>query len=184
MKKEAAKAGSFYSVRRFFYVLFVPLTKCVRLGCREAIDHIHGRYSDKIGENQTSENLVLTNIGELGNIKISENLVKEETIMNNDEILKRAQEHPVAEAENEASRKAITMALGVGILILTVMIVAELFIVKRIDFGKPALLLLIAALSNIFEGKNNSRKKELIIGIVESAGALFFLLLYVGGMFR
>mgnify|MGYP003571647180 CR=1 FL=1 len=104
--------------------------------------------------------------------------------MNDEEILRMAQEHPVAEAENETSRKAITMALGVGILCLTAMIVAEIFVVRRIDFGKPALLLLIAAISNILEGKNNHKKKELIIGIVESAFTLLFLLLYVGGLFR
>lgn len=104
--------------------------------------------------------------------------------MNDEEILKMAQEHPVAEAENELSRKAITMAIGIGILLLTAMIVAEIFIVKKIDFGKPALLLCIDAISNMLEGGNNHKRKELIIGIIECLGALFFLLLYVGGMFR
>ncbi len=104
--------------------------------------------------------------------------------MNNDEILRAAQENPVAEAEDDASRKAINQALGMGILLLTAMIVAEIFIVKRIDFGKPSLLLFIAALANILEGKRNHVRKTFIIGIAECVGAVFFLLLYMGGLFR
>ncbi len=104
--------------------------------------------------------------------------------MNDEEILRVAQENPVAEAENETSRKAINNALAVGVLFLAAMIVAEIFLVKRIDFGKPALLLLISAISSILEGKNNHKRKELIVGIIEGVGTLFFLLLYIGGMFR
>ncbi len=49
--------------------------------------------------------------------------------MTDEEILSAAQEHPVAEAENEIMRRAITKALGIGVLLLTEMIVAEIFIV-------------------------------------------------------
>ena len=125
----------------------------------------------------------MTNIGKLGIVVTSENLVKEEEVMTDEEILSAAQEHPVAEAENEIMRRAITKALGIGVLLLTAMIVAEIFIVKSIDFGKPALILLIAAVSDILEGKNIGKKKKLVNGILESVCALFFLILYIGGMF-
>jgi len=104
--------------------------------------------------------------------------------MNDEEILRMAQEHPVAEAEKEASRKARNKALIVGLLCLSTMYFAEYFIAKKIDFGKPALMCLIEAISDILGWKNNCNKKELIEGIVYSAAALFFLLLYVGGLFK
>ena len=104
--------------------------------------------------------------------------------MNDEEILRMAQENPVAEAENEISRKAIIKALGIGVFFMMAMIVAELFLVKSIDLGKPALLLVISAISSILEGKNNHKKKELVIGIIEIICAFVCLLLYVGGMLR
>ena len=101
-----------------------------------------------------------------------------------DEILKIAQGNVVAEAEDANERKAVTNAVAFGILLLTAMIVAECIIVKQIDFGKPALLVSISALTNIFEGRRNKVKKLVVSGIVKVIFAILFLILYVGGLFR
>ncbi len=54
--------------------------------------------------------------------------------------------------------------------------------VRKIDFGKPALLVLFSGVSDLLEGKRNDVKKRFTIGIVEIIAALAFVLLYIGAL--
>lgn len=123
----------------------------------------------------------LTYIGKLGKYKISENLVKE-IIMTNEEILKAAQssQDDIGEYEKVVVRKSLAYGAAVGVAICTAMILVELLIVKKIDIGKPALLFAIAGYADFYEGLKCKITKKKIKGIVELIVAAFGILLYVG----
>lgn len=123
----------------------------------------------------------LTYIGKLGKYKISENLVKE-IAMTNKEILKAAQssQDDIGEYEKVVVRKSLAYGAAVGVAICAAMILVELLIVKKIDFGKPALLFAIAGYADFYEGLKCKITKKEIKGIVELIVAAFGILLYVG----
>ena len=123
----------------------------------------------------------MKNIGKLGKNKISENLVKE-IIMTNEEILKAAQssKEDIGEYEKTVVRKSLAYGAAVGVAICAAMILVELLIVKKIDFGKPALLFAIAGYADFYEGLKCKITKNKIKGIVELIVAAFGILLYVG----
>lgn len=144
-----------------------------------------GLKNDQQGENR--KEIVtnrLTYIGKLGKYKISENLV-EENAMTNEEILKAAQssQDDIGEYEKVVVRKSLAYGAAVGVAICTTMILVELLIVKKIDFGKPALIFAIAGYADFYEGLKCKITKKKIKGIVELVVAAFGILLYVGAFF-
>lgn len=62
--------------------------------------------------------------------------------MTNEEILRAAQssQEEIGEYEKVVVRKSLAYGAAVGVAICTAMILVELLIVKKIDFGKPALI--------------------------------------------
>lgn len=145
-------------------------------------NNLVGLKNDQQGENRKE---IITNrltyIGKLGKYKISENLVKE-IAMTNEEILKAAQssQDDIGEYEKVVVRKSLAYGAAVGVAICTAMILVELLIVKKIDFGKPALLFAIAGYADFYEGLKCKITKKKIKGIVELIVAAFGILLYVG----
>ena len=123
----------------------------------------------------------LTYIGKLGKYKISENLVKE-NIMTKEEILKAAQssKEDIGEYEKTVVRKSLAYGSAVGVGLCMLMVLLELLIFKKIDFGKPALLFAIAGYADFYEGLKCKITKKKIKGIVELVVAVFGVLLYVG----
>ena len=123
----------------------------------------------------------LNYIGKLGNIKISENLVKEKG-MTNEEILKAAQssQDDIGEYEKTVVRKSLAYGAAVGVGLCMVMVLLELLIFKEVDFGKPALIFAIAGYADFYEGLKSKITKKKIKGIVELVLAAFGILLYVG----
>ena len=105
--------------------------------------------------------------------------------MTRDEILNRVQNNnqPNDEFERDTSRKGLLYGLIAGVLVCIVMIIFELIKNGKIEFGKPVILLSIAGVSSIYEGKKSSGKKLLLAGIVEMIFAFVCLILYVGAMF-
>lgn len=105
--------------------------------------------------------------------------------MNRDEILSRVQNNsqPNDEFERDMSRKGLLYGLIAGVLVCMAMIVFELIKNGKFEFGKPVILLTIAGISSIYEGKKSSGKKLFMAGIVEMIFAFLFLILYVGAMF-
>lgn len=96
----------------------------------------------------------MKNIGKLGKNKISENLVKE-IIMTNEEILKAAQssKEDIGEYEKTVVRKSLAYGSAVGVGLCMLMVLLELLIFKKIDFGKPALLFAIAGYADFYGRK-------------------------------
>lgn len=100
--------------------------------------------------------------------------------MDNDDILKAAQEAPVNEEyERTVSRSALHIAIAIGITCALIMIAAEWFVFKKFDFGKPFLIVLTSGLADLLEQKKNQSKKMLITGIIKTIFATFLLLLYI-----
>ena len=60
--------------------------------------------------------------------------------MNRDEILKavQAEKNETGEYERSVARKAVMYGALVGVILCTAMLALELWIFKKVDFGKPA----------------------------------------------
>lgn len=130
---------------------------------------------------------LLTNIGKLGKIKKSSigklGKMKEEK-MNNEEILRAAQEQGEAndEFERNVIRKGMIYSLVVTVFICVAMCIAEMLIFKKIDFGKPALILFASAFSDLYESSKIKSKKKTVLGIIECVLALGLVILYIGAL--
>ncbi len=127
------------------------------------------------------QNIFLTNIGNLGKMQISENLVKENACMQDDDILRAIQdEKPVEEYENTVARSALRIAAAVGVICAMVMTVVECLVAKKIDFGKPFLIALIAGLTDVIEWHRRKEKRSMeIFGILKLIFAALCLVLYI-----
>lgn len=117
--------------------------------------------------------------------KTSANLVKEAT-MGEQDILKaaQAQASKTGEFEKETSNKAMAGAIGVAMIAMIVMVVAELLVYRRIDLGKPGLLALITCFVELHQGRKLQKKQQVVRGVVEAIVAALLLILYVGAFFR
>ena len=129
----------------------------------------------------------MTNIRKLGNmsVKTSANLVKEAT-MGEQDILKaaQAQASKSGEFEKETANKAMASAICASVVAMIVMVVAELLVYRKIDLGKPALLLIVTCVVELCQGRKLQNKKQVVRGVVEAIVAALFLILYVGAFFR
>lgn len=102
--------------------------------------------------------------------------------MNREDILKVVQEEKseAGEYEKLIARKSIMYGAAFGVALCTIMVIAELFILKKMDYGKPTILFAISGYANLYEGIKNKRKKMIIIGVIDIVVTLFGLLLFVG----
>ncbi len=105
--------------------------------------------------------------------------------MNREEILIAAQseKQETGEYEKTVARKAIMYGAALGVMLCSVMSVVELWILKKVDLGKPAMLFAISGFANLYEGRKCKEKKKVISGLIEIIIAVFCLLLYVGALF-
>lgn len=105
--------------------------------------------------------------------------------MTNEEILKAAQDsqEDIGEYEKVVVRKSLAYGAALGVAICTAMILIELLVVKKIDFGKPALLFGIAGYADFYEGLKNKISKKKVKGIIELVFAALGVLLYIGALF-
>lgn len=105
--------------------------------------------------------------------------------MNREEILKAAQseKQETGEYEKTVARKAIMYGAALGVMLCTVMLVVELLIFEKMDFGKPAMLFAICGFANLYEGGKGKEKKKVVSGVVEIIITVFCLLLYIGALF-
>ena len=104
--------------------------------------------------------------------------------MNKEEILKNAQDQPVSEYEDHTIRKAYFKASFIIIFIAGLMFFIEMLVFKKLDFGKPFLILLFDLLINFFEGRKRNGIKQMIEQIFMFCGAVICLILYIGALFR
>lgn len=104
--------------------------------------------------------------------------------MNNEEILRTVQAEPkkTGEYEREIARKGIALSLVIGVIMCAVMVMIELFIFKKIDCGKPAIILAMGCCCNLYEGCKTKTKKMVISGCIEGIIAIIAILLYIGAL--
>ena len=104
--------------------------------------------------------------------------------MSNEDILKTIQEEtPIGEYEDRVNSSALRVAAAVGIICAIVMVIVELLIVKKCDFGKPFLIALIAGIADVYEWHKTKNKKMIKIrGILSLIFAAFLLMLYIIGL--
>ncbi len=104
--------------------------------------------------------------------------------MQDDDILRAIQDgKPVEEYENTVARSALRIAAAVGVICAMIMTIVECLVIKKIDFGKPFLIALIAGLADIIEWYRRKEKKSLeIFGILKLLFAAFCLALYIVSM--
>ena len=112
-------------------------------------------------------------------------------MMTNEEILKAAQrdQSEIGEAEKEVLRKEkdeeriiLLRSMIVVLIVCIIMIVIEWVVVRKIDFGKPALLLFFSGTADLSEGKRKNKKKSISVGIAEIIAAIALVLLYIGAL--
>ena len=105
--------------------------------------------------------------------------------MNDQDILKMAQENPqeVGEYEKQLSNRAVLYGFMAGIIILLIMIFIEWIILKKIDFGKPALLFGISFVIEFYDGIKQKSQKSIIWGVLMAIMFIVFLLAYIGALF-
>ncbi len=100
--------------------------------------------------------------------------------LSNEEILKAAQTDTLDEVESLNARKGLRIGMAVAVVAIIAMFLVEYMIFKKMDFGKPVILGLMATIADLTDGITNSRKKFIIIGIVEAIFTAFLLILYIG----
>lgn len=104
--------------------------------------------------------------------------------MDREEILRavQAEKQETGEYEKNVTRKAIMYGAALGVGLCTVMSVVELWIFKKMDFGKPTILLAISGFANLYEGKRIRKKRAVLGGVIELVIATLGLILYVGAL--
>ena len=104
--------------------------------------------------------------------------------MNREEILKAAQaeKQEMGEYEKNVARKAAMYGAAVGVALCTIMIMVELLLFKKMDFGKPTMLFAISGFANLYEGIKNKNRKMVIGGSIEMFIMIIGLLLYIGDL--
>ena len=104
--------------------------------------------------------------------------------MTREEIIEAGQENAskIGEAERDVIRESLLHSMIVVVIVCIVMIVIEWVVIRKIDFGKPALIVLFSGVSDLLEGKKNGVKKKLTLGIVEIIAAFALVLMYIGAL--
>ena len=87
------------------------------------------------------------------------------------------------EFEEHITKQGFRIALNVVTVLIFLMFILELCVFKRVDYGKPAILTLMAAITYINDGIKNSNKLDMIIGIGEALLTLELILFYLGDGF-
>ncbi len=100
--------------------------------------------------------------------------------LTDEEILMAAQGDALDEVENFNARKGLRIGMAVAVIAIIVMFLVEYIIFKKLDFGKPVILGLMATIADLTDGIINRRKKYIVKGIVEAVFTLFLLILYIG----
>lgn len=102
--------------------------------------------------------------------------------MTNEEVMNTVKynKEQMGEYELLVERKALAKGGIAAVVLCTAMILIELFFFKTIDFGKPALLLLVSGHTNMYQGKTHVAMKKRVVGIVELILAILFVVLYIG----
>ena len=105
--------------------------------------------------------------------------------MNREDILKAAQEESRndGEFENQVGRKGAMLAAAVAIFAVIIMFLVEYIVFHRLDFGKPAIICIMSAASDLYEGIRTKKTGKTIWGVVTTLFAALFIGLYIGALF-
>lgn len=102
--------------------------------------------------------------------------------MEKNEILKAAQAEPkrIGEYEKEITRKGVAYASMAGVILCLAMVAIELLVIKKLDFGKPAIIILLSSVINLYEGLKMNNRKLIISGGIEAVLFIVCTILYIG----
>ena len=99
--------------------------------------------------------------------------------MEDDKILAAVQnDAPRDEYETKTSDNALKIGVAVGLFCMAAMFVTEWFVLQTYDFGKPFLIMLIAGIADLIEGRRLHKRYMIVKCVIEFALAIFFLLAY------
>lgn len=104
--------------------------------------------------------------------------------MNNEEILLEVQTEVEEKGEYERfiERRSLAYGAAFGVAICMLLMTVEFFVFKKMDYGKPTILLGMCAFAHLYEGKNNGIRKLIICGCIETILAILGLVLFVGAL--
>lgn len=105
--------------------------------------------------------------------------------MNREDILKAAQEESQngGEYENQIGRRSAMLAAAIAIFVVIIMFLIEYIAFHRLDFGKPAIICLMSATSDLYEGIRTKKARKIIFGVITSLFSVLFIGLYIGALF-
>ena len=102
--------------------------------------------------------------------------------MTNEEILKAVQNEKNDEFEQREANRSVIFGAAVAIAVCVIMIIVEWVVLKKVDYGKPTIIIVFSGAADLYEGIKNKKRKSKIIGIVELILAVIGLGLYVGAI--
>ncbi len=106
--------------------------------------------------------------------------------MNREDILKAAQEQSpkVGEFESKTQTKGAVIGALVALVVALVMFYVEYLVFRRVDYGKPAIILLISFISDLHDGIKLKIKRKIVIGIITAILFLVCMIMYIGAFFK
>ena len=101
--------------------------------------------------------------------------------MTNEEVLKAARNeiNKNGEYEKTIERNSMRYAAVVGLLLMVVLMIFEWIVLKKCDFGKPAIFFMISSYGYLYEGFKLHNNKKIYNGIAELLITFIFIFLYL-----
>lgn len=104
--------------------------------------------------------------------------------MKREEILEATKDQKIKDGEYEVKIQRIGSILGTAFALLAaiIMIFVEYNFFHKLDYGKPALIMIIASISDLYEGIRLRRKMVLIKGIICTFLFALCVVVYIGAL--
>ena len=105
--------------------------------------------------------------------------------MNREDILKAAQEDSQKEGEETIyfGRKGALLAAAITIFIILIMFLVEYIVFHKLDFGKPAIICIMSAVTDLYEGIKTKKTRKIVGGIIAFLIFVLCMILYIGAFF-
>ena len=106
--------------------------------------------------------------------------------MKREEILEATKDQKIKDGEYEVKVQRIGSILGTAFALLAAitMIFVEYNFFHKLDYGKPALIMLIASISDLYEGIKLKRKLVIIKGIICAILLVLCVVVYIGALVK
>lgn len=104
--------------------------------------------------------------------------------MNNEELMQNVEKETRVfdEHENKIQRLGIGLAIAFSLLLAIIMVSIEFYVFHKVDYGKPALLIFMAMISDLYEGIKLKRTRKFIFAAISLLLFVVCLVMYIGGL--